>query len=70
MTFGIGRIDANHAVQITKNMTEDEEMAHIARPTFPVEEWGDEGGETGNLPLGRRIKVICSSSCKFIIPLR
>jgi hypothetical protein len=50
--FGIeGRIDANHAEsQITKNMTEDEEMAHIAKTYFPVEEWGDEdwGDEEGN----------------------
>jgi hypothetical protein len=50
--FGIeGRIDANHAEsQITKNMTEEEEMAHIAKTYFPVEEWGDEdwGDEEGN----------------------
>jgi hypothetical protein len=42
--FGIeGRIDANHAEsQIMKNMTEEEEIAHIAKTYFPVEEWGDE----------------------------
>jgi hypothetical protein len=56
--FGIeGRIDANHAEsQITKNMTEEEEMAHISKTYFPVEEWGDEDwGEEEEKPTIKEV---------------